>query len=65
MPIYENLRYTILSNGSLAINNVTQREQGFYMCSAKNGFGPEVTKLIKITVHGKCLASDWTGPTDR
>lgn len=55
MPIYDNLRYTILANGSLAINNVTQREQGYYMCSARNGFGPEASKLIKITVHGKCL----------
>jgi len=60
VPVYDNLRYTILPNGSLAIANVTQREQGYYMCSAKNGFGPEVTKLIKITVHGECLqAASW------
>lgn len=55
MPIYDNLRYSILANGSLAISNATQREQGFYMCAAKNGFGPEVTKLIRITVHGEYL----------
>lgn len=53
LPIYDNGRYTNLPNGSLAIANVTQREQGYYMCAAKNGFGPEVTKLIKISVHGK------------
>jgi len=53
VPIYENLRYSILPNGSLSITNVTRRESGFYMCMARNGFGPEVTKLIKLTVHGK------------
>lgn len=53
VPVYDNLRYTTMPNGSLLISNVTQREQGYYLCSAKNGFGPEMTKLIKITVHGK------------
>lgn len=53
VPIYDNLRYTLLQNGSLAIANVSQREQGHYLCSAKNGFGPEASKLIQITVHGE------------
>lgn len=53
LSVYDSSRYSNLANGSLAIVNVTQREQGFYLCSAKNGFGPEVTKLIKISVHGK------------
>lgn len=53
MPIYENLRYSILPNGSLAIANATQREQGYYMCAAKNGFAPEASKLVKLTVHGE------------
>lgn len=35
------------------ITNVTTREQGYYLCSAKNGFGPDATKLIEITVHGQ------------
>lgn len=56
VPLYDNLRYTTLSNGSLAIANVTKREQGFYLCSAKNGFGPETTKLIRVTVHGEYCA---------
>lgn len=57
LPVYDNLRFSTLANGSLVINNVTQREQGYYVCSARNGFGPEMTKLIKITVHGKLTLS--------
>lgn len=62
LPVYDSLRYTNLANGSLAIANVSQREQGFYLCSAANGFGPEVTKLIKITIHGEYwwLVSRWS-----
>lgn len=59
MPIYESLRYSILPNGSLAIANVTQREQGYYLCAAKNGFGPEASKLVRLTVHGKCTQDGW------
>lgn len=58
LPVYDNLRYSTLLNGSLLISNVTQREQGYYICSAKNGFGPEMSKLIKITVHGKLPSFD-------
>ena len=27
------------------------------MCTARNGFGSEATKLIKITVHGECCCA--------
>lgn len=55
MPVYDNSRFSALANGSLAIANITQREQGFYLCSAKNAFGSELSKLAKISVHGECL----------
>ena len=57
MPLYDSQRFGLLPNGSLAISNATQREVGFYLCAARNGFGPDVTKLIRITVHGKCARS--------
>lgn len=53
VPIYESLRYSILSNGSLAITNATQRDQGYFVCTASNGFKPEASKLIKISIHGE------------
>lgn len=53
VPVYEGAHYQPMLNGSLAIANVTQREAGYYLCSARNGFGPDASKLIRLTVHGK------------
>lgn len=40
-------------NGSLVIPRVSRDHAGFYLCQASNGIGPGLSKLIRLTVHGK------------
>lgn len=43
----------VARNGSLVIPRVSRDHAGFYLCQASNGIGPGLSKLIRLTVHGK------------
>ncbi|KAL6259047.1 hypothetical protein P5V15_008969 [Pogonomyrmex californicus] len=43
----------VARNGSLVIPRVSRDHAGFYLCQANNGIGPGLSKLIRLTVHGK------------
>lgn len=43
----------VAGNGSLVISRVSRDHAGFYLCQASNGIGPGLSKLIRLTVHGK------------
>lgn len=49
----DNIKYQLLSNGSLLINLVQKTDQNLYFCSANNGIGPGVSKMVTLTVHCK------------
>lgn len=42
-------------NGTLAIARVAQEHAGNLLCQASNGIGADLSKLIRLTVHGECL----------
>lgn len=41
------------ANGTLAISRVAQEHGGHFLCQASNGIGADLSKLIRLTVHGK------------
>lgn len=43
----------VAGNGSLVIPRVSRDHAGSYLCQASNGIGPGLSKLIRLTVHGK------------
>lgn len=43
----------IFVNGTLFIQSVTQMHGGYFLCQARNEIGAGLSKLIRITVHGK------------
>lgn len=45
----------VFENGSLIIYNTQRTDAGYYLCQASNGVGPGLSRVIKLTVHGKCL----------
>lgn len=40
------------ANGSLIIGRVGQEHAGHFLCQATNGIGADLSKLIRLTVHG-------------
>lgn len=40
------------TNGTLAIARVSQEHAGHFLCQASNGIGADLSKLIRLTVHG-------------
>lgn len=43
----------VFENGSLIIYNTQRTDAGYYLCQATNGIGPGISKVVKLTVHGK------------
>lgn len=41
------------TNGTLTIARVGQEHAGHFLCQASNGIGADLSKLIRLTVHGK------------
>lgn len=44
-----------LRNHSLTVDYVTDADEGYYMCTANNGIGAGLKKIIHINVNGM----DW------
>lgn len=56
-PITSSVYMRVFENGSLIIYNAQRTDAGFYMCQANNGVGAGLSKVVKLTVHGKCNAA--------
>lgn len=52
-PIISSLYMRVFENGSLIIYNTQRTDAGYYLCQANNGVGPGLSRVIKLTVHGK------------
>ncbi|XP_023225209.1 Down syndrome cell adhesion molecule homolog [Centruroides sculpturatus] len=44
---------TIYQNGSLVIENVMKKDEGFYTCKISNGVGKDIEKTVSVTIYGK------------
>lgn len=44
-----------LANGSLLIQRAEQADRGYYLCQASNGVGPDLSKVIQLTVHSRLI----------
>lgn len=42
-----------LRNNSFTVDYVTDADEGYYMCTATNGIGAGLKKIIHINVNGK------------
>ena len=49
----DGIKHQLLPNGSLLINLVQKTDAGQYFCSASNGIGPGLSKMVTLTVHCK------------
>lgn len=58
--IISNSRIHILENASLVIRDLSQQDQGYYLCQAANNFG-SLSALIKLTVNGRCRLEHQAG----
>ena len=45
--------YSINENGTITIVEVTESDDGFYLCRADNGIGHGLSKIINLKVLGK------------
>lgn len=52
-----NGKYTVHSNGTLVIHNVTDGVVGTYLCVVKNGVEPGLKQRVKLAMGGKQPAS--------
>lgn len=56
--VVSNSHIHIFDNGSLVIRDVSENDQGIYVCQASNGIGSQVAKEIKLLVKGRNRASE-------
>lgn len=45
----------MFANGTLMIKSANEEDSAFYQCQASNGVGAGISKVVKLTVRGKCL----------
>lgn len=43
-----------LANGTLVLSHVTKEAEGRYLCEATNGIGAGQSKVVRLTVNGRC-----------
>lgn len=51
-PVISNSHIHALENGSLIIKDVTKSDEGYYLCQATNGIASDISKVIRISIHG-------------
>mgnify|MGYP002715457790 CR=1 FL=1 len=51
--VISNSHIHTLENGSLTIREVSEEDEGEYMCQANNGVGSGLSKVVRLNVHGK------------
>jgi hypothetical protein len=54
---YADGRTVHTSNGSLVIQSVGPKDEGYYVCRATNGIGSGLSKVVSLAVNGKYNAS--------
>ena len=54
LPVKRGPRFNTLLDGTLIINNITENDEGQYVCTANNGVvGGAVSRHVVVTVHGR------------
>ena len=48
--------YSINENGTLKITEVTETDDGYYLCRADNGIGHGLSKIIYLTILGESFS---------
>lgn len=51
--VTSSFRTHLLANGTLFIDDVQKSDSGLYLCRASNGIGTDLSKVIRVSVHGK------------
>jgi hypothetical protein len=51
---YADGRTVLTPNGSLVIQSVGPKDEGYYLCRATNGIGAGLSKVVSLAVNGKC-----------
>lgn len=51
-------KITLLSNGSIWMENLSPHDEGYYLCSASNGIGSGLSKVIFVGVNGKFVTDN-------
>lgn len=54
---YADGRTALTPNGSLVIQSVGPKDEGYYLCRAANGIGPGLSKVVSLAVNGNYSAS--------
>lgn len=44
-----------LRNNSITVDYITDADEGYYMCTANNGIGTGLKKILHINVNGECF----------
>jgi len=59
-PIANSFDIQVLENGTLFIDSVDKKDSGLYLCHASNGIGSDLSKIIRLQVHGKnCFSKEY------
>ena len=45
-----------MANGTLVIEDVRKSDSGLYLCRASNGVATDLSKVVRVTVHGTLLS---------
>ena len=51
--VISNSHMHTLENGSLTIKDVSEDDEGVYLCQANNGVGTGLSKVVTLKVNGK------------
>jgi len=49
---YADGRTVLTPNGSLVIQSVGPKDEGYYLCRATNGIGAGLSKVVSLAVNG-------------
>lgn len=50
-----SFRTQVLANGSLLMEDVQKSDSGLFLCRGSNGIATDVSKVVRLTVHGLLL----------
>jgi len=53
---YADGRTVLTPNGSLVIQSVGPKDEGYYLCRATNGIGTGLSKVVALAVNGTYCA---------
>jgi len=55
---FSDVTDNVTSDGTLVINKVTKKHEGYYMCEATNDVGTPIISVIHLNVQGERFHDD-------